>query len=125
MTTLLAAQARLAQAIAQREAVERTLLAVMVSIDAKLAVIMGDGVLPRRFEAMLEGIDPHVELTAAYGAYRRAQCSERKARSAAQEARWISSPSPTTEPASRPRKRRKVKAAEYLRERLADQTMVA
>lgn len=34
--------------------------------------IWPDGLMARRFEALLEGLTPHRELAAAYGAWRRA-----------------------------------------------------
>src|SRR5262245_41244574 len=94
MTTILAlAEARLAQSAAAIEAAEAELLAVMTSIAPIPAIGIVDGMLPRRFEALLEGAKPHRELAQAYSAFRRAQRAEAKARSAAHRAQFEPRPS--------------------------------
>jgi hypothetical protein len=88
MTThLAAAQARAAQATADREVAEAELLEVMASIAPIPAIGIVDGILPRRFEALLEGKRPYWELSQAYSAFRRCQRLEAKARSVACRAR--------------------------------------
>ena len=91
MTPVALAEARHAQAVADRETAERALLAVMASIDPRPTTPIIDGILPRRFEALLEGTRPHRELATAYSAFRRAQRVEAKARSAAYRAQWATS----------------------------------
>jgi hypothetical protein len=93
MSTYIAiAQGRAAQAIADREAAEQALHAVMAAIDLRPTLPILDGILPRRFEMLLEGIAPHRELAIAYGTYRRAENAERKARAAADKAKFDAPP---------------------------------
>jgi hypothetical protein len=100
-----ALRAKAEQATADREAAERALLAVMASIDARPTIPIANGILPRRFEALLEGANPHRELTAAYGAFRRGQRLESRARSAAHRARFVEAAPPPTKPKPAPRRR--------------------
>jgi hypothetical protein len=94
MTTPAAlAQARLAQFAADLEAAELALLAIMASIAPIPAIGIVDGIMPRRFEALLEGAKPHRELARAYSAFRRAQNAERKARSVSLRAQFEPRPS--------------------------------
>ena len=121
MTTLQAiAQARAEQAAADLAAAEAALVEVMVGIDARPTIPLADGVLPRRFEALLEGINPHKGLAAAYGVYRRALRAEAKAQRAAICAQAAPAPAPTPKPARRLRKPAKVAFVDHAREILAD-----
>jgi hypothetical protein len=106
MSTILdAAIARAAQATADREAAEAELLEVMASIAPVPAIGIVDGILPRRFEALLEGARPYWELSQAYSAFRRCQRLERRARSAAHRARFIEEAPPAPKPKRAPRRR--------------------
>jgi hypothetical protein len=99
MTTPAAlAQARLDQALVDLQAAERVLLAVMAGIAPIPAIGIVDGILPRRFESLLEGTNPHRELAAAWSAYRRAQRAEVKAQLAAIRAQAAPAPAPTPVP---------------------------
>ena len=102
MTThLAAAQARHTQAVADLVDTEAELLACMQAIESAFtgtAAAMQD----RRWEARLEGPRPMWELSQAWGAYKRAQRQEAKARSAAYRAAFA--PPPPVAPVKRTRK---------------------
>jgi hypothetical protein len=115
MTPLVLAQARHQQAIATLAAAETELLACMRAIEPAFTGTVS-AMQDRRWESKLEGPRPYWELATAYGAYRRAQRAEAKARSAAHRARLAPAPSPAPAPVKKPRKKpaRKITIAAYL-----------
>jgi hypothetical protein len=70
MTPLAAATSRLLQVMAQVD--DRPLMSNRWG-EWDAAEAIAAGWLPRRFETLLEGLHPHKELEAAYGAWRRAR----------------------------------------------------
>jgi hypothetical protein len=103
MTTQVdAAQARHQQAIATLAAAEAELLAAMRAIEPAFTGMV-EAMRDRRWESRLEGPRPLWELSQAYGAYRRAQRQEAKARLAALRAQ--APPAPAQTPAPKPARR--------------------
>jgi hypothetical protein len=105
MTTLLAAaQARHQQAASSLAAAEAELLAAMRAVEPDFTGTV-EAMQDRRWEARLEGIRPLWELAQAYGAFRRAQRAEAKARSAVCRAKLAAMPAATPAPPA-PRRRK-------------------